>query len=381
MPSRSAASTLRDCQPAFGPNANTAARTCRQSGAQPALSSADGKFQYFGCRKRARSGGRACSSPDSVPYFLDTVLAGKPEIAPLQRDWRRPHFRNLPFARERVRCPVANCPRNEGKLALRGMRIVLRKPRGIAGYPELGELIKFNCAGTARHPHKLATAYWSLKLGKVVQIPDPNRGKRKLDWWEEPPRTIDACPECGRALQRQKIMRKGALKGFVKKYCPSSAPHKRGKYYYFDPKTGQASKAPIGRRGPDLPAAARNCTGCGGSTLKTAGRCIDHNHCYRMRCVSPTHRRQLGPRNHHWDLAKRIFVTHSRTKPLPPVARKVGRRLCPRCKKPMSWRVRGRSGATRVYFMCPACRRRFGRSWTITVDLHNKELHRGTARA
>jgi hypothetical protein len=340
------------------------------------------KVQYFACKKRQKVGKSACSSPPHVPYFLDSVLAGKPERAPMQRDWRRPLVRELGLPRERVRCPLASCSRNQPGLVLHtGMVLAWPKPRILAGYTQYGKLIKFHCRGTASRPHQQVNAYWSLKLSKVVEVPDPLLGRKKLNWWEEQRGSRDTCPECQHVLCRQLVMTRGPLKGFQKKYCPNPSPHQQGKYFYFNPKTGEMKKASVGRCcSIDLPEEARNCPGCG-SRLVAGGRCIDHTSCYRLNCKSRTHRKGQGTITHHWDLRQKCFVRHSHTRPLPSIAKKVSGRVCPRCKRPMSWRLRRRGSSTRVYFSCPPCRRKFGLSWTISVGLDNKELHRGKARA
>jgi DNA-binding transcriptional regulator YiaG len=329
------------------------------------------EIQAFCCKKRDLRGRNGCSAPSWVPYFLDSVLAGRPEIAPLQRDWRRKARRELGFPREQVRCPIASCPRNHGKMFSGGMRVGWTEARAIAGYAQYGKLMKFVCTGSARHPHQMTRAYWSIKLAKVVEIPDPLLGKKKINWWEEQRGVRDSCPECGHTLRRQKIMKRGSMKGFVMKYCPNPTPHNHGKYYYFDPKTGARRKASVGRRGPDLPTEALKCD-CG-SDLKRKAPCFCHKHCYRLRCVSPAHQKDNGSREHHWDLRKRSFMALSRMKPIPG---KLDRRNCPRCKKPMSWRKRGH----RVYFSCPGCRHRYGRSWTISVGPNNDEIRRSVAK-
>jgi transcriptional regulator with XRE-family HTH domain len=340
------------------------------------------KVQYFACKKRQKAGKNACLSLIHVPYFLDSVLAGTPERAPMQRDWRRPLVRELGLPRERVRCPVASCPRNQpGSVQHTGMALTWPKPRILTGYTQYGKLIKFHCNGTASRPHQQVNAYWSLKLSKVVDVSDPFLGRKKLNWWEEQRGSRDTCPECQHVLCRQMVMKKGPLKGFQKKYCPNPSPHQHGKYYYFNLKTGERKKAPIGRSSSvDLPPEARICPGCGGRLL-AGGLCIDHKNCYRLNCKSRTHRKGQGTITPHWDLKQKRFVTHSHTRPLPSIAKNVERRACPRCKRPMSWRMRKRGASTRVYFTCPPCRRKFGRSWTISVGLDNKELHRGRAKS
>jgi DNA-binding XRE family transcriptional regulator len=336
--------------------------------------------QHFGCKKRRARGKSLCASPLSVAYFLDSILVGTPERVPVQREWSRRAGKELSFPRERVQCPASECPRNRpGSPLPKGMPISWGTPRALKGYPEYGKLLKFRCVGTARHAHKPTTIFWSLKLNKVVNITDPSKGSKTLDWWEERRGSRDACPECSRTLQRQQNMKKGLLKGCVQKRCPDPSPHQHGKFFYFDAKTGERKS--IGQRtSVDLPAEARICPGCS-SRLFGAGRCTRHKNCFRMVCVSRKRLKSHGPITRHWDLAAKRFAIHSRRNSLPPQAKAVAIRNCPRCKKPMSASVYKGAKGVRIRFACYPCRRRFGRSWTISVGLDNRELHRGRARA
>ena len=163
------------------------------------------------------------------------------------------------------------------------------------------------------------------------------------------------------------------MKGMRKKVCPSKKLHKGSKNNYFDPRTGARKKVVVGRA--DLPENARTCADCGGKLV--AGRsCIDHPGCHLMLCKNPLHRKRHGPRQRHWDLQKKQFVLYTRRKPLPQKVGKVKIRTCPRCKKPMIWRMK----KDHVQFICPGCLGRYGQTWMIRVNFDNSEHGRTRGR-
>ncbi len=331
-------------------------------------------IQDYGCRRRWRRGKNACPSRRRVPYFVDSIVAGNPERVPEVHGWARGRPKqDVGFDRQLAHCPLKNCPRNqEGTFLYPGMGLAWKEPRALNGYPEFGKVMKLRCWGSSKQPHKQVTAFWNYKLRQVVELPDPYRGHKKLDWWEGKHR--DTCSECSSELRGAGTVKKGPMKGMRKKVCPSKKPHKGSKINYFDPGTSARRKVVIGRA--DLPENARICPGCG-SNLKAGGRCIDHPSCHLMLCKNPLHRKHHGSRQHHWDLQKKQFIPHSRRKPLPQKARKVEIRNCPRCKEPMSWRMR----KGHVQFLCPGCMRRHGQTWIIRVNFDNSKRGRTKGRA
>lgn len=247
------------------------------------------------------------------------------------------------------------------------------KPRILKSYPEFGKVILLRCFGTKRQPHRQVGVYWSYKLGRVVEVSDPYRAQKKLNWWEEK-RGRDKCPECGDVLRGSGTVRKGPMRGMRKKVCVSKKPHRHGKNFYFDPATGRPTKARVGRA--DIPVQARVCPGCR-EKLISGGPCVDHPKCHLMICKNSKHRKRQGARQYHWSVVKEQFVPHTRRKSLPRRASKVQTVICPRCKKPMSWRMR----RDYVQFTCPGCVRRYGKTHIIHVNFNNEVIRRSKGRA
>ncbi len=331
-------------------------------------------IQDYGCKRRwGRGKKKACPSRLRVPYFVDSIVAGNPERVPERKDWARGRPRqDVGFDHQLAHCPLKNCPRNqEGAYLYPGMNLGWKEPRVLKGYPEFGKVMKLKCWGSSKQPHKQVTAFWNYKLQKVVEAPDPYRGNKRLDWWEGKHR--DTCSECSSELDCAGMVKKGPMKGMRKKVCASKKLHKGSKNNYFDPRTGARRKAVVGRA--DLPENARTCPDCGGKLV--AGRsCIDHPGCHLLLCKNPLHRKRHGPRQRHWDLQKKQFVLYTRRKPLPQKVAKVKLRTCPRCKKPMIWRMK----KDHVQFICPGCLGRYGQTWMIRVNFDNSEHGRTKGR-
>jgi len=287
----------------------------------------------------------------------------------------RERVRNLGFLREQVRCPNQACPRNEpGSRLYPGMPIIRTgwtEPHPLKGYPEYGKLIKFQCSGNEPHPHKRETAYWSLRLRRVVPILNPLLGNQKLEWWERQRGKRDACPTCRRVLRRAGLQKRGRLKGAIIKVCLGGKQCEGQKTFYFDAKTGRQLQASHGRPGHvPIPTEARRCQTCEGK-LTINAKCHWHRDCVVLACHSPNHK---GTRNQHWDLRNKRFVQHSKVqmRRLPPIARKVQLRNCPRCGKLMGWRMKQKQ----VEFRCWPCVGRYGNTHIICVAFDNREVSR-----